>query len=149
MIGGENRLNFTRCRVKGYVYTERSFEKSFPNIVKLSEIKVVPTIKNKVLYSLHIIKGFYTSLPKMIVTFRRSAKSIFPWKCPTQKYRSLFSKKYLLTPCVLRDMLVLDISKVSKSERNRGRQRTLQIFTKNYWGGGGTPHHCILLQNTR
>ena len=104
------------------MYTEKSFEKSFLNIVQLFEIEVVPSIKNKVLHSLHILKGFYTSLPKMIVTFRGSAKSIFPWKCPIQKYRSLFSKKYLLTPCVLRDMLVLDISKVSKSEHNRGRQ---------------------------
>ena len=112
------------------MYTEKSFEKSLLNIVQLFEIEVVPSIKNKVLYSLHILKGFYTSLPKMIVTFRGSAKSIFPWKCPIQKYRSLFSKKYLLTPCVLRDMLVLDISKVSKSERNRGRQRRLQIFQK-------------------
>ena len=86
------------------MYTEKSFEKSFLNIVQLFEIEVVPSIKNKVLYSLHILKGFYTSLPKMIVTFRGSAKSIFPWKCPTQKYRSLFSKTYLLTPCVLRDM---------------------------------------------
>ena len=68
----------------------------------------------------------------MIVAFRGSAKSIFPWKCPIQKYRSLFSKNYLLTPCVLRDMLVLDISKISKSERNRGRQRRLQIFQKNF-----------------
>ena len=95
------------------MHTEKSFEKSFLNIVQLFEIEVVPSIK-------------------MIVTFRGSAKSIFPWKCPIQKYRSLFSKKYLLTPCVLRDILVLDISKVSKSERNRGRQRRLQIFQKNF-----------------
>ena len=59
------------------MYTEKSFEKSFLNIVQLFEIEVVPSIKNKVLYSLHILKGFYTSLPKMIVTFRGSAKSIF------------------------------------------------------------------------
>ena len=51
------------------MYTEKSFEKSFLNIVQLFEIEVVPSIKNKVLYSLHILKGFYTSLPKMIVTF--------------------------------------------------------------------------------
>ena len=114
------------------MYTEKSFEKSFLNIVQLFEIEVVPSIKNKVLYSLHILKGFYTSLPEMIVTFRGSAKSIFPWKCPIQKYRLLLSKKYLLTRCVLRDMRVLDISKVSKSERNRGRQRRLQIFQKNF-----------------
>ena len=114
------------------MYTEKSFEKSFLNIVQLFEIEVVPSVKNKFLYSLHILKGFYTSLPKMIVTFRGSAKSIFPWKCPIQKYRSLFSKKYSLSPCVLRDMLVLDMSKVSKSERNRGRKRRLQIFQKNF-----------------
>ena len=52
------------------MYTEKSFEKSFLNIVQLFEIEVVPSIKNKVLYSLHILKGFYSSLPKMIVTFR-------------------------------------------------------------------------------
>ena len=62
--------------------TEKSFEKSFLNIVQLFEIEVVRSVKNKVLYSLHILKGFYTSLPKMIVTFRGSAESIFPWKCP-------------------------------------------------------------------
>ena len=112
--------------------TQRKVLKNRSSIVQLFEIEVVPSIKNKVLYSLHILKGFYTSLLKMIVTFRGSAKSIFPWKCPIQKYRSLFSKKYLLTPCVLRDMLVLDISKVLKSERNRGRQRRLQIFQKNF-----------------
>ena len=114
------------------MYTEKSCEKSFLNIVQLFEIEVVPSIKNKALYSLHILKVFYTSLPKMIVTLRGSSKSVFPWKCPIQKYRSLFSKKYLLTPCVLRDMLVLDTSKVSKSERNRRPQRRLQIFQKNF-----------------
>ena len=72
--------------------TQKSFEKSFLNIVQLFEIEVVPSIKTKVLYSLHILKGFYTSLPKMIVTFRGSAKSIFPGKCPIQKYRSLFQR---------------------------------------------------------
>ena len=49
------------------MYTEKSFQKSFLNIVQLFEIEVVPSIKNKVLYSLHILKCFYTSLPKMIV----------------------------------------------------------------------------------
>ena len=48
------------------MYTEKSFEKSFLNIVQLFEIEVVPSIKNKVFYSLHILKGFYTSLPKII-----------------------------------------------------------------------------------
>ena len=52
------------------MYTEKSFEKSFLNIVQLFEIEVVPSIKNKVLYSLHILKGFHTSLSKMIVTFK-------------------------------------------------------------------------------
>ena len=46
--------------------TEKSFEKSFLNIVQLFEIEVVPSIKNKVFYSLHILKGFYTSLPEII-----------------------------------------------------------------------------------
>ena len=59
------------------MYTEKSFEKSFLNIVQLFEIEVVPSVKNKVLYSLHILKGFYTSLPKMIVTFRGSANRFF------------------------------------------------------------------------
>ena len=74
------------------MYTEKSFEKSFLNIVQLFEIEVVPSIKNKVLYSLHILKGFYTSLPKMIVTFRRSAKSIFRWKCPIQNTAHFFQR---------------------------------------------------------
>ena len=46
------------------MYTEKSFEKSFLSIVQLFEIEVVPSIKNKVLYSLHILKGFCTSLSK-------------------------------------------------------------------------------------
>ena len=58
------------------MYTEKGFEKSFLNIVQLFEIEVIPSIKKKVLYSLHKLKGFYTSLPK-IVTFGGSAKSIF------------------------------------------------------------------------
>ena len=60
------------------MYTKKSFVKSFLNIVELFEIEVIPSIKNKVFYLLHILKGFYTNLPKMIVTFRGSAKSIFP-----------------------------------------------------------------------
>ena len=84
------------------MYTEKSCEKSFFNIVQLFETEVVPSIKNKVLYSLHISKGFYTSLPKTIVTFRGSAKSIFPWKCPIQNTAHFFKEVFTDTLCVER-----------------------------------------------
>ena len=85
------------------MYTEKSFKKSFLNIVQLFEIDVVPSIKNKVLYSLHILKGFYTSLPKMIVTFRGNAKSNFSLEMSNTKIPLTFFKEVFIdTLCVER-----------------------------------------------
>ena len=85
------------------MYTEKSFEKSFLTIVQLFEIEVVPSIKNKVLYSLYILKGFYTSLPKMLVTFRGECKIDFFLEMSNTKIPLTFFKEVFTdTLCVER-----------------------------------------------